>query len=437
MLVDDRIENRALKIRETRLQAKTEQGVKAIHSALKLARGFERQKLGRRQKTAKNDNHELLRLKEEVICLKALDLVETAKHYLFKQLVRTKRIRESSAFVSLYGSNPEIRSAKAGAEANVTGRLFNSKPVKEALPEIMKGICGCLGLEGATESSDKLYIGRESSKADDRAASQGLPLRSESSGLEESNVLSEDIAPSHDRTSNINGAKGIIADYDTLLPSPSNSVFGDNDELLESPRINAAAGDPSLSPTASISSPPPLPKKIRSEIVAIKPLSNTTFLPSLMMGGYFSESDSDAEQDAYHGSTVGALQPRKNRRGQRARQQIAEKKFGRRANHLKDKPGAEIRGRDSGWDARKGATEVGDGRERVKHVTGGRGHFKGKNGRTTGPTGANDVAVQGRRPLKTHANDGQLHPSWEAAKKRKEQSQSMFTTSTGRKTVFD
>src|SRR4051794_2879890 len=139
-------EDRAQKIRKNRFRVKVEQGNKSIASALKLARGFERQKLGRRQKTAKNDPKEMSRLKEEVIALKALDLGQTAQRYLFKQLAKTKRIKESATFVAIYGSKPVVEAPKSGAEANVVGRLFNSNPIKEVMPEVMQGIMGCLGI---------------------------------------------------------------------------------------------------------------------------------------------------------------------------------------------------------------------------------------------------------------------------------------------------
>ena len=49
-----------------------EQGKKALFRSLKVARGFERQKLGRRQKTAKAENAEtdIIRLDAEVAALK-------------------------------------------------------------------------------------------------------------------------------------------------------------------------------------------------------------------------------------------------------------------------------------------------------------------------------------------------------------------------------
>ena len=52
-----------------------EQGRKALSQSLKIARGFERQKLGRRQKAAKREEHEAeeARLGAEVLALKVCD----------------------------------------------------------------------------------------------------------------------------------------------------------------------------------------------------------------------------------------------------------------------------------------------------------------------------------------------------------------------------
>lgn len=153
--VDDVEDDHALRIRKSRLIAQTEQGNILLHRSLKVARGFERQKLGRRQKAAKENPPELLRLKEEVIALKQLDLVKTAENYLLKELVRTKRIREAPAFVGRYGKDAEgkVQRVKAGTEANVVGRLMNSNPVKEVLPKIMSKIYSCLGLDERPSST--------------------------------------------------------------------------------------------------------------------------------------------------------------------------------------------------------------------------------------------------------------------------------------------
>lgn len=65
-------EERRIALRATRLANKFDYEIQTLFRALKTARGFERQKMGRRQKTAKSDNKDdaLARLQEEVQVLK-------------------------------------------------------------------------------------------------------------------------------------------------------------------------------------------------------------------------------------------------------------------------------------------------------------------------------------------------------------------------------
>jgi len=440
-------EDRAQKIRKNRFRVKVEQGNKAIASALRLARGFERQKLGRRQKTAKNDPKELLRLKEEVIALKALDLGQTAQKYLFKQLAKTKRIKESATFVAIYGSEPAVEAPKPGAEANVAGRLFNSNPIKEVMPGIMKGIMGCLGIEDVAGGQNNvtnrpLVKGKAvvKSRTSDEDEFEGFSPVEEPANVPRNTfkARADDIGDSEDDE---------MAYYDDRLASDSSSDSeGEESGIFEasSKPLNGTNKSSKLADDISLSAsppPPPIPKSsIKAAEAAPKPSGTTTFLPSLMMGGYYSGSDSD-DGDGFHDSRNDPLQPkqRKNRRGQRARQEIAEKKYGKNANHLKKAAAKEARSRDAGWDAKKGATERrGRGRDFGNRM-GGR-----NNGRK--PTGPNGDAVVGRRDFgagrgrvetKAKENEGPLHPSWEAAKKRKEQSLGTTQAFSGKKVTFD
>ncbi|RMZ81631.1 hypothetical protein DV737_g2367, partial [Chaetothyriales sp. CBS 132003] len=140
--------------RHNRLRAKFETSVKELTSALRLARGFERQKLGRRQKQASKEPQTLLRLREEVIVLKQLDLEKTARSYLLKTCTKIKRIRESQVFTSVFGAcldHPEA--GKSGPEANVLGRLFKSTPVKNAADKAVTLIFKVLELHQGPASS--------------------------------------------------------------------------------------------------------------------------------------------------------------------------------------------------------------------------------------------------------------------------------------------
>jgi hypothetical protein len=150
-------------------------------------------------------------------------------------------------------------------------------------------------------------------------------------------------------------------------------------------------------------------------------------IPSLTGGGYMSGSDSDATDVEEH------VAPRsKNRRGQRARQAIWEKKFKDKAKHVKNPPKKKD-SRDEGWDAQKGAVDGGDKRK-SKKFGGGRG------GR--GPSGGNDVplgknrAVNDAKKPKHKDDEGPLHPSWQAKKMAKQQSGGIGSFQ-GKKMTFD
>lgn len=175
----------------------------------------------------------------------------------------------------------------------------------------------------------------------------------------------------------------------------------------------------SISPSPS-ASPSPSP--------TIKPKASA-FLPSLTMGGYISGSESAEDVD----------EPvKKNRRGQRARQAIWEKKFGKEAKHVKDGGKDSGKGgRNEGWDAKRGATEGGRGGRGSKFGRGGRGGGM-SSGRGAAGSGANGVAVGKSKAGEKHRDDdGPLHPSWIAAKKRKEEKDKMAMPFQGKKITFD
>ena len=499
----DEGEDRALRIRKNRLVAQLGQCNKLLHRALKVARGFERRKLGRRQKNAKGNPQDLLRLKEEVIVLKDLDLAKTAENYLFKQLARTKRTREAPAFVSLYGKDAEskVKGAKAGAEANVVGRLMSSNPVKEAMPRIMSTLYRCLGSEGlssSTKPQQKIKKVLTTNHSKTKSVGSDVNGKMPDSDHEDlphirHDLQSDSFKDDHDDESMAELDRLIAAtsgseDFEDMaqhkhrLASSSHSNDGSNaedDDNFESmlphtgcrPRAENALSlslSPSPSPTPSRSISPLPPRADHTPIhkpSAPKPQPEyTTFLPSLTLGGYFSGSESDSDVKTQHnrlssrraiGPGPALSQPHKNRRGQRARQQIAEKKYGSGAIHLQQQQQLqgrlvnENRDRDVGWDSRKGATDDGALNRRAK------GKEKGKRGQRNtgrrsgegrlGPTGGNSEAMavanksKGRNSEvhgKANVNDGPLHPSWEAAKKRKAQSQKVTGLFQGKKITF-
>ncbi|EEH38383.2 hypothetical protein PAAG_01304 [Paracoccidioides lutzii Pb01] len=416
-------EDRRLGAQIAVLEQKIVHGSQLIHRALKTARGFERQKLGRRQKTAKqrNETVQLSRISEEIQALKCLDLTVTAERQLLKHLVKTKRIAESPAFAKLSEKRPLPEGPKNGPKANVIARLFKSNPVRDVFPGIIDGIRGILGIvEGipAEKMKDHENTTNLKSKLSDEV---GAKLNSGEHEDFEGDLEMDD------------------ADLDqqnARLASSSESGSDDDDEGSDArPQRNTARYDPaadlSLSSASSVASADSTPAaKINGSKFTNKN-PETTFLPSLTVGGYWSGSES-ADEDAT--AVAAAIQPRKNRMGQQARRKLWEKKFGSGANHLMKMSQEKDRSRDSGWDMRKGATS---------HDA-----MRGKRGRGGGFPRAmsfrrpKDKRVErvpdrniGRPKAPQTSEQKPLHPSWEAAKKAKEQkSQAAFQ---GKKIVFD
>nr|POF17880.1 protein bud22 [Quercus suber] len=416
-----------LSAQQQRFVFKFKQGTAKLGHAFKTAKGFERQKLGRRRKTAAQESNakDVQRIDAEIAALKVLDNGKCAHHYLCKTLLKIKAVFESPDLPD------EVRTGGAlstdAAALNVHARLCNSNPVKDALPTISSELQRALGFKAVKDSLPKKRL-RAKDYKDAGAGSvelvmstaKGLPTSSRAGLDQESDVkdvdmdevdsdgdsfgdLDDRLAPSDDEESG-DGASDIDALERQLaaegirakVPAKSSSTKYD------------LAADMSLGETdsedESDSSPPP------RKAPATK---SAMFVPSLSLGGYISGSGSDLDDD------IDVAPPPKNRRGQRARQKIWEQKYGAKAAHLKDDKKKAQSGRAQGWDMKRGAT---DGRERRGGSRGGSGGTTGRGG-SRGGRAARDVGERETAKKKDpkHRDDGgPIHPSWEAAKKAKE-----------------
>lgn len=192
--------------------------------------------------------------------------------------------------------------------------------------------------------------------------------------------------------------------------------------------------DLSESESSGVSPPPKRAKAARAGPISA---GNSAFLPTLM-GGYISGSESEA-------SDLDDGPPRKNRRGQRARQAIWEKKYKDKAKHVQKQQEMASSGRDQGWDMKRGA--VGDDGDNKPWKKGIHNPFDSKNVHPE-----RQRQMQGTRQHEdteriqtfdkpkpkvppTRDDTGTLHPSWAAAKKSKEEGQKIAFQ--GHKVVFD
>ncbi|KAL9604653.1 MAG: hypothetical protein Q9219_000373 [cf. Caloplaca sp. 3 TL-2023] len=419
-----------------------ERSKQSLSQALKLARGFERQKLGRRQKAANaaKEDGDMGRFAAEVAALKSLNIYSLAETYLFKSTLKMTSVASAPTLPSWIRLKlDELYKPQDIAHANVQARLFNSQPVKKAMNESMGYIRSSLGLGDVqvnkrkrTRKADYLQQSVGNNNGDTREIHEDVPQLDIESSLEKPSMVNAPI----DGTDQTSASEENVdyPDYHTRLGGSSDESF---DRVSESGefRPKTSNGIPrtlSVSPSSTSSeSGMPLTHKLLSRKESNQSTKVTTFLPSLTAGGYWSGSEPASDDD-------GALDQsqRKNRRGQRERRLIAEKKHGQNANHLKKQ--ARGQDRDQGWHIRRGAEAQTTRGDRVKGRYGKNRGLQGPRPMTKGPassSGANSDPIGPRRLMaKVKPVDEPLHPSWQAAKTAKEQKK--VTVFQGKKAVF-
>jgi hypothetical protein len=442
---------------------------KLLHRALKATKGFTRQKLGKRLKNAKEKGAEgsedVKRINREIEAWKSLDLSKMVEDYLCRTICKVKRMVESEALpeeikkkgMKKEGDGEEGSAEDRLAKMNVMSGMFNTPNVKVVMADQMRGLYMVMRIP----MPEKIAQGKGTKKGKaDEAPLKGI-LKSQSKPIvrmgemePESDLEADGFSDDGDDSRDIRSARvAEISDEESLQPesrsirsskkrpplnedddSPSESgSFSKYDALLGSSDSDPNASDegdfsirnPSnpkrthKAPSLSLSPSPPATKRAKPKTKP-PPTRGTVFLPSLL-GGYFSGSESDASDlDDDDPAPV-----RKNRPGQNARRAIWEKKFGTGANHIKSGQGSVSR--DEGWDAKRGA-DSGRGRGRGR---GGGGRESAGVGRATGENAAEMV----KRAAKVRDDLGVLHPSWQAAKKAKEEKKTAKFE--GKKVVFD
>ncbi|KAJ5759419.1 hypothetical protein N7520_006575 [Penicillium odoratum] len=429
-------DTRKLSMKATRLTFKFEQSVQIIIKGLKTARGFERQKLSRREKTARSpyDSVTLARLAEEVEALKKLDYQTTAERYLYKQLSKMKRITENPIFKEFQeAKNVSTQGPKSTAEANILARLFKSTPVKNVTTTVISEIRKLMGVEdlpaGKQDKSKakKDATTKEKAEKPARKQKQEFVSGSESEGEGKRASRADDMDISGDDESGVED----FSEFDGRLAPGSGSEGEESDDEEAEANNNRIADDisdsvfsrspsPDFSGEDSVEESSPPPKKTKASKA---PPQTTTFLPSLMNGGYWSGSEEDATDD----EQAAAPPKRKNRMGQQARRALWEKKFGQQANHVVAEQKNQKRNRDSGWDTKRGATGA----------AGGAGGSRARRDAPAAPQNRAQRRAAGdfsSHKEKKADDTGPLHPSWEAKKKQKEQAAAVFS---GKKVTFD
>ncbi|GAA6055894.1 hypothetical protein JCM3770_002348 [Rhodotorula araucariae] len=468
---------------EKALKAYMHHAVRLVHKAVKKSKTFELQKLTRKLKSTREpkegavDAALLADLEAQLAALKKLDLDAIPTHLLTTRLPKLHSLRTSPPLLAtLVASLPVPKTPWAAeldprsAECKARNRVLAHKAVGEAWDEVSRAVRKRLGEEvdargggakgkekelappppkkgitmdpgrqaqieaaflggGDADGADEGDDGDESSE--DEGPAEGVSEDEAASGDEDDEedddvAIQRELAALEEGVGSEGEWSGSEADRDDSENASVSSAAA--------PPANKAAKrrQPSLSP-----SPPPA-KKARSAAPS-KPITSSSFLPSLA-AGYVSYSDSDGEdarwvKDLEREDKKGA---RKNRRGQRARQAIWEKKYGSAANHVVKSTGgtlvpiAKIKDDKAARAARRAARASGDTsaaaaaaveperrrrefappkadlgwKKRVEHRPA-----------TTAPgpgPGPGAAAAAGGAPAE------KMHPSWEAKRKQSE-----------------
>ncbi|KAF1850135.1 Bud-site selection protein [Cucurbitaria berberidis CBS 394.84] len=430
--------------------------LKSLVVALRLGAGFERQKHSRRKKTAqaKKDEKTIARLEIEYAVLKGLDLEKVADQLLRRTVGKVKSLKDAEALQEYINGSAGGEEkgyegrvlAKDPATLNVTARLYKVPAVKKVVDEVIEDLKAIIG---ASETSTKAQSApkdtpkkQKKSKAEnedvdmlDVSDEEGDPyeafstrIAAPSSGGEDSedSISGDERPPSigdseseHDPEADLDEA----SDDSEADAFPSfDSEAEDTDSENEHKRNFLSVATPSVSADSdSDDESLTAPSKSKAKPSKNAKITSSAFLPALSHAAYFSGSESEASdlEEA----------PRKNRRGQRARQKIAEAKYGATAKHL------EKADRTKGWDAKRGA--VGDDR-------------RGRGDRSSAPKGrgpqqsggnAEPIGQQKRSEGVKRDDKGELHPSWQAAKAAKESKKLTIDINgakpQGKKVVFD
>ncbi|KAJ6508814.1 Bud-site selection protein [Mycena sanguinolenta] len=383
-----------------KLAGKLHHDLKEVRKAAKKARTFETQRVvkklkGLRKKTP-TATSEISVLEAELEELKTLDSDAIASTALRTRLLKDRHINESVPAQAAIARELPLSSAPTPIpNSKVYARLLSARALGAAVAQTVAAMRAVLlpppdadadAEAGAGAGADE--VGDEDEDEEDAGEEgeddeEGADV--DAAGWESGSVDGGDSDEEQD------------GEEDDTDGWESGSVHSD---APPPPPKKTKAASVSASATKAQTKAAPANAKVASQ--GKTTTSASQFLPSLAVGYVRGGSDDSDVEDADAGGGE-----RKNRRGQRARQAIWEKKYGRGANHKKKEAAAAAAERaeqKAKWEARQAKREAAAA-GRVQD-----GGWAGRNAKTGtgvgGPAGA--------------AKEKGLHPSWAAKKALKE-----------------
>ncbi|KAF8133795.1 Bud-site selection protein [Boletus edulis] len=363
--------------------------------------------------------------------LKHLSYDQLAQSALMSKLKKDKMLSANPTIQAVSGelaSNPLSPGAPGTPAAKVQSRMLSSRVLASEVTSIAETLRTFLhpaaGLEGIGEATNSSHASPNTSK---KRRTEKAAFSSKDNAVDPSG------GESNEEYENPSGDEAVgEADDDwefgiVEIPSESDdSVAGAADDHAEN---SSEANFPSEDAQSIISR-------------GHESRGQSEFFPSLSVG--FTRGDSGSEFSDSEAKFVDGI--RKNRRGQRARRAIWEKKFGKNANHIKEQQQFTER-RQSGSvpvDRRSGKGNSSSRPRRTPirpNCTPTYGHVKVRrptSRRSEGvknldSTGGQSERIQHKGDLRGKQGEPPLHPSWEAKRKQKSAS---IVPSQGTKIVF-
>ena len=286
---------------DRRIRAKLHQAVKVAHSAAKKARQHELQRHVRRLKQC--TEAERSDLEKELYYLKTLDIHALALRALSTKLVKAKILPKQAqgADEERFPLLPFALEAKVDPATTETLLSFEHKAHEHICNQVLSSKVLASELTACLASLIPLVTQQKALKTPVTE-----PVKSDKEARPVEVAPPEDGYESDDGMGNQENVH-MRGDMDTLVASGSDTEDSDDEDT---PRKRASTSEEDDEEDA--------------------------FLPSLHTGFIPGDDWSDAEADyADTGGKGPAKSQRKNRRGQRERRAIWEKKYGRHANHLK------------------------------------------------------------------------------------------------------
>ncbi|PSR74804.1 hypothetical protein PHLCEN_2v9518 [Hermanssonia centrifuga] len=406
--------------------------VKDVKKAAKKAKTFEMQKLVKKLKglRAKSDqSNDIADLEAQLEILKRTDHEPFANLAIKTKLRKDKALSENphvNAAISSELAKDLVPPAAPGSHlAKVQARLLSSKVLASEVVNAVNALKLTLSPESKSkqreeeiaDEDDEEFLQPPSKKSKLTIAATDAASHEEDSEGDEDEPRRESLSD-EEEVDDDGWESGSVRDGEVVSAARGEVT---DDELEEvnggesSDRSDETEGETIVPPSKKVIS---LSKPSTSK-TAGKGVVESTFLPSLAVG--FTRGDSDVSDWSDGEAAAADTVVKKNRRGQRARQAIWEKKYGRNANHVKKQE--EVTSKDKRRNDQPH-------RGRDQHHQGGplprgppRTEWK--------PRSQIDVPGQERtQEVKP------LHPSWEAKRKLKEKESASIVRSQGKKIVF-